>query len=787
MLGEDRAQSAMAYAPRHRGLSQAVGTLRRVSAIDAAIAAWQDDDEAVERIVHIERVDRRSGFFADLDPPPPPPIAQRLSAMGIDRLWRHQERAIRLIREGRHTVVVSATASGKSLAYQLPIAETIAADRRSTALLIFPTKALAQDQFRGLHRLVTDEVVAAIYDGDTETDDRRWARRNANVILTNPDMLHVGMLPYHTRWEPFLSKLQYVVVDELHTLRGIFGSHVAHVLRRLRRLAAHYGAAPTFIFTSATIGNPGQLASALSGVDVEVVEDDGAPTGEKQYVLWNPELEDAERGIRASPLTEATRVFSDLVTRDLHTIVFSRSRKASELMYRWARDRVPTELAERIASYRGGYTAVDRRRIEEALFSGELVGVTATNALELGIDVGGLDAAVITTFPGTIASFRQQAGRSGRDRSESIAVLVAGHDALDQYYMTHPRDLFGRAPEAAVINPSNPTVMNAHLKCAAHEMPLVPEDREIFGPEMEEVIPDLVADGDLGIRGGRLFYGGGGSPARNVDLRTSGTGGSYSIWTETGDLLGSVDEDRAFTQCHEGAVHLHQGDTFVVEELNTKDREIRVRPASVDYYTQPKVDKDLSVLRTLDRRVVGDIVVHHGTVEVISHVLGYQKKAIRNAKIIDTLPLDLPPRHLSTQAFWYVFPQWLVNAAGVADVDLPGTLHAAEHTGIAMLPLFAICDRWDVGGLSIARHPQLSEPVYFIYDGYPGGAGIAPIGYDSAERHLRATLETLTTCSCRDGCPSCVQSPKCGNFNEPLDKPGAAQLLRTGLGRLAWE
>ncbi len=756
-----------------------------MSAIDAAIAAWHEDEEAIERIAHIEHVPGHAGFFADLDPPPPPPVAERLQAAGIERLWRHQERGIRSVRAGHHTVVVSTTASGKSLVYQLPIAETIAADRHASALLIFPTKALAQDQFRSLHRFGSDELVAAIYDGDTETDDRRWARRNANVILTNPDMMHVGMLPYHARWEPFLSRLQYVVVDELHTLRGVFGSHVAHVLRRLRRVAAHYGARPTFVFTSATIGNPGELAAALTGLDVEVVEDDGAPVGEKRYVLWNPELEDPERGIRASPMTAATRVFSDLVTRDLHTIVFSRSRKASELIYRWARDRVPSEVADRIASYRGGYTAADRRRIEQALFSGELVGVTATNALELGIDVGGLDAAVITTFPGTIASFRQQAGRSGRDRSESLAVLVAGQDALDQYYVTHPWDLFGRRPEAAVVNPANPTVMEGHLRCAAHELPLVPDDRDVFGPEMEEIVPDLVAAGDLGIRRGRLFYGGGGSPARSIDLRTSGRGGAYSIWTESGDLLGSVDEDRAFTQCHEGAVYLHQGDTFVVETLDTGDREIRVRLGSVDYYTQPKIDKDLAVVKTLERRVVGDIVAHHGIVDVTSHVLGYQKKAIRTAKIIDTLPLDLPPRQFTTQAFWYVFPEWLVDAAGIAGIDLPGTLHAAEHTGIAMLPLFAICDRWDVGGLSIARHPQLDEPVFFIYDGYPGGAGIAPIGFEAAERHLRATLTTLDECQCRSGCPSCVQSPKCGNFNEPLDKAGAARLIRVGLGPLA--
>ena len=405
-----------------------------MSVIDAAIAAWQSDDDAIERIAHVERVPGRPGFFADLDPTPLGPLVQRMTDMGIERLWRHQERAIRYVREGRHTVVVSATASGKSLVYQLPIAEAIAADRRTTALLIYPTKALAQDQFRSIHRLATDEMVAAIYDGDTETDDRRWARRNANVILTNPDMLHVGMLPHHARWDPFLSKLQFVVVDELHTMRGIFGSHVAHVLRRLRRLAAHYGSTPTFIFTSATIGNPGELATALSGLPVDVVEDDGAPTGEKRYVLWNPQLEDPERGIRASPLTDATRVFSDLVTQGLHTIVFSRSRKASELMYRWARDRLPAELAGRIASYRGGYTAADRRRIEHAVVlrrAGRRDGNQRPGAGDRRRrprrcghhDVSRDDRLV----PPASRAFGTPTDR------RPIAVLVAGQDALDQY------------------------------------------------------------------------------------------------------------------------------------------------------------------------------------------------------------------------------------------------------------------------------------------------------------------------------------------------------------------
>ena len=748
--------------------------------IEAVLAGWEADPETAERIAHVEHVAARPGRFADLDPPPHPAIAERLARLGIERLWAHQVAAVEAVRAGGHVVVVSATASGKSLAYQLPIAETIAADPSATALLMFPTKALTQDQLGGIFRLGTADLVAAVYDGDTEPDARRWARRHANVILTNPDMLHIGILPHHARWESFLGRLRYVVVDELHVFRGIFGSHVAHVLRRLRRLARHYGADPVFVFTSATIGNPGELAAALTCLEVMVVDDDAAPAGDKTYVLWNPELEDPERGIRASPLGEATRVFADLVTGGLHTIVFSRSRKASELMFRWGRDRLAPELAGRIASYRAGYTPADRRRIEQALFTGELAGVVATNALELGIDVGGLDAAVITGFPGTIASFRQQAGRSGRSRESSAAVLVAGQDALDQYYMTHPGDLFGRRPEAAVVNPANPDVLAAHLRCAAHELPLVPEDRDTLGEEIEEAATDLVAAGDLGVRNGRLFYAGGGMPASGVDLRSSG-GAPYTIWDGRGTLLGTVDEDRAFSQCHEGAVYLHQGDGYLVEMLDTDEREIRVRREEVGYYTQPKVDKDLSVQRPHGRVAVGGIGVFHGEVEVVTHVLGYQRKSIRTGEVLDTLPLDLPPRRFSTQATWYVLPAGLVMLAGIEGKDLAGVLHAAEHTGIAMLPLFAICDRWDVGGLSIAYHPQLGEPAFFIYDGYEGGAGIAPIAFGAAERHLRATLATLDECPCRDGCPSCVQSPKCGNFNEPLDKHGAARLLRTGL------
>ena len=742
------------------------------------VAAWQDDPETAARLAHIESIPSRAAIFEALSPPLPDPLRRALAERGIDRLYRHQANAIRRARRGDHTVVVAGTASGKSLCYQAPIVEAALADRRSTALLMFPTKALTQDQYRSLYALGIPEVSPAVYDGDTDRDTRAWVRRNANTVLTNPDMLHIGILPNHGRWATFLRGLKYVVVDEVHVLRGIFGSHVANVLRRLRRIAAHYGADPTFLACSATIGNPAELTSQLCGVDVGAVEQDTSPTGAKRYVLWNPEQDDD--GGRRSALGEATDVFVDLVRSGHHTIAFSRSRKATELMYRWARDRLDPSLADRIAPYRGGYLAKERRQVEERLSSGDLLGVTATNALELGIDVGGLDAAVITTFPGTIASFRQQAGRAGRTLDESLAVLVAGEDALDQWYVTNPADLFGRPAEAAVVNPTNPEVLGAHAGCAAHELPLVPDDRAYFGEDLEEIAAHLVAAGDLVPRNGRLFWTRRARPAPGVGLRTSGAP-PYSIVDDNGELLGTVDESRAFSQVHPGAVYLHQGEGHVVEELDTGLRTAVVRRGEPGWYTEPQVETWLDVVEITERSSVGRLPHRLGIVEVERHVVGFKRKSIRDRSVMGYEPLDLPPTRFSTQAFWWEVPDDLIEAAGVGGPRLAGTLHAAEHTAIAMLPLYAICDRWDIGGLSTPHHPEAGGAAWFIYDGYPGGAGIAPIGFAAGRRHLEATLAALRSCGCAEGCPSCVQSPKCGNFNEPLDKAGAIALLTTTL------
>jgi len=748
--------------------------------MDALVDDWLNNPDS--RVVHVEEVEATQAIFATLDPPLPPSLTARLAERDVERLYRHQVHAIESIRAGTDTVIVAGTASGKSLCYQIPIIESLLAGDGDTALLLYPTKALAQDQLRSIHKLAVPDMVEATYDGDTDTDQRAWVRRHANVVLTNPDMLHIGILPHHGMWASFLARLRFVVVDEMHMLRGIFGSHVSQVLRRLRRLAAHYGTEPTFVFTSATIGNPGDLAENLTGLPATVIDEDTSPTGDKTYVLWNPPLLEDGEGRRASALAEATDVFLDLIGRDLHTIAFTRSRKGTELMYRWAKERLAPDIAATIAPYRGGYLPAERRKIEADLFAGNLRGVVTTNALELGIDVGGLDAAVLTTYPGTIASFRQQTGRAGRTVEESLAVLVGGQDALDQYFMNHPGELFDRPPEAAVVNPANPEVLGAHIGCAAYELPLTPEDRQFLGEDLEERAAALAQAGRLRVREGKLYWARRRSPAPDVGIRSAG-GGPYNIVDDTtGKLMGTLDEGAAFLQAHAGAVYLHQGETFLVEKLDLATREARVVPSKVGYYTQPREEKWIGLREIIARTRLGRFELAHGRVEVESTVVAYQRKEIRTRQILGYEPLDLPPRRYETQAFWIEVPGSLIATAGIEPLDLPGALHAAEHATIGMLPLFAICDRWDIGGLSTTMHPEIGGAVWFIYDGYPGGAGIAPVGYDHGRRLLTATMEAIQACPCQAGCPSCVQSPKCGNFNDPLDKTGAVRLLEVGFG-----
>ncbi|HEV7720018.1 MAG TPA: Zn-binding domain-containing protein, partial [Iamia sp.] len=630
-------------------------------------------------------------------------------------------------------------------------------------------------------------LVPATYDGDASPEARTWARANANVILTNPEMLHCGLLPHHERWATFLHRLRYVVVDELHTFRGVFGSHVAHVLRRLRRLCARYGADPTFVFASATIGDPSGLASALIGAPVVEVTDDGSPRGERLMALWNPPLVDAGSGARVSAHKVTAALVADLVAADHRTIAFCRSRRGTEIVAADAQRRLGDAWAGAVRPYRGGYLASERREIEAELFGGSLRGVVATSALELGVDVGGLDACVLDGFPGTIASMWQQAGRAGRSQQRSLAVLVAGDDALDQYLMTHPSEVFTRAPEPAVVNPSNPFVLDAHLACAAYETPLAPEDGRWWGEALDDGVRRLVLADRLKIRsatrlsrhggaGPRAVWAARGFPSHGVGLR-SGGGREVRIVRADGTLVGTVDEGRAPEVVHPGAVYLHQGVAWRVHALDLDDGHAVVVRTDGSEATQARSQVHISVLGCERTRDVGRVSLSLGTVEVTSQVTGYQRRDVTSGEILGVVEVDLPPSRLVTRAFWYAIPTGLLRRAGLAPASWPGTLHAAEHTAIGMLPLFTICDRWDVGGVSTPWCTDLGSPAIFVYDGYPGGAGIAELGYEAGHRHLAATLETLRRCPCTDGCPSCVQSPKCGNLNEPLDKAGAIALL----------
>ncbi|MGH9209427.1 MAG: DEAD/DEAH box helicase [Acidimicrobiales bacterium] len=750
------------------------------------IASLPDLWDAVETTdalapVFARRLPARPATFGTLARSLPPPVAQRLEGLA---LWSHQAQAIDMARAGRSVVVATGTASGKSLCYQVPLAEAAANPVRSgTSLLIFPTKALAHDQLRALTGWGFPGVVAGAYDGDAGTEERALIRRRATTVLTNPEMLHSGLLPNHNRWATFLSRLRYVVLDELHVFRGIFGSHVAHVVRRLRRLAHRYGADPVFVCCSATIGDPGRLASALCGLPVAEVLDDGSPRGEKLVAVWNPR--------RSSHDTTAS-VMSELVESGHRTLAFCRSRRMTELVAADVRRRLPAGLVDRVKPYRGGFLAAQRREVEEELFAGQLDGVVATNALELGVDLVGLDAVVLDGFPGTVASFWQQAGRSGRAGQPSAAMLISGDDQLDQWFAAHPLELLSRPPEPAVINPANPSVADRHLTCAAHEQPLSHADHRYWGALLDEVVCRLALADQVVVQGrsrrwGPLaLYCGGGWPSHGVSLRV-GSGTEVRIRTLDGEAVGTVERARACEQVHPGAVYLHAGRTWRVVELDLDARVAWVEPDDGSTYTVARTGLDIRVLSCHQRRRIGPaaagIEVGLGSVEVHQQVTGYQRKEVLTRRVVASESLDLPPSTLRTRAFWYVVDDPLLARADVASSALGGALHAAEHAAIGVLPLFAICDRWDVGGVSTPLQPDIGHAAIVIYDGYEGGAGVAELGFTAADRHLATTLDVIEACDCSHGCPSCVQSPKCGNGNEPLDKGAATGLLRTVFGR----
>jgi DEAD/DEAH box helicase domain-containing protein len=744
-----------------------------------------------ERITHVEQLPSREGRPAGWPEWVNADVIAALQRNGVVTPWIHQRAAADLAWSGSSVVVATGTASGKSLCYLLP-ALTAAADNAGSTLYVSPTKALAADQLRSIAALDIEGVRAATYDGDTPMEERDWARRHADVVLTNPDMLHHGVLPMHARWSTTMRHLRFVVVDECHHYRGVFGSHVAQVLRRLRRVANHYGSDPVFILASATVSDPGTTARRLVGSEAAEVTDDGSPRGAVDIALWEPPLTDGggENGapVRRPATAEAATLLADLVTEGVRTVAFVRSRRAAEsvsLGARRALDEAAPELVERVAAYRAGYLAEDRRELERALHDGDLLGLASTNALELGVDVSGLDAVLIAGWPGTHASLWQQAGRAGRDGRDALAVLIARDDPLDTYLVHHPEAVFGRPVEAAVLDPDNPHVLRPHLAAAAAELPLTESDLAAFGPAARPAIDALVAEGLLRRRPTGWYWTARERATDLADLRGTGGPPVRICEVDTGRLLGTVDAATSHVMVHPGAVYLHQGATYVVDDLDLESSVALVEPDNPDWSTHARDVTDIRIAATQRSTSYGAATLHFGAVDVTNQVVSFLRRKLGSGEVLGEEPLDLPPRDLRTQAMWWTVDDALLARAEVEARDLPGSLHAAEHASIGLMPLVATCDRWDIGGVSTAFHPDTESPTVFVYDGHQGGAGFAERAYEKAQEWLTATRDAIASCECATGCPSCVQSPKCGNGNDPLDKAGAVRVL-TALIDTCW-
>lgn len=713
-------------------------------------------------------------------------IVTRLARAGVDQLWSHQAEAYERARAGEHVVISTGTASGKSLAYQLPVLEQLVTDEHAVGLYLAPTKALAHDQLRAFRGFSLPQVRAAVIDGDTPRTERDAIQRTANLLLTNPDLLHHSLLPNHRHWAELLSRLAYVIVDESHVARGVFGGHVALILRRLRRIADRYSADPTFLLASATIGNPAAHASALTGLEVTAIERDGSPRGPLDLGVWVPPYEDRTRRQRVSLLREVGELLARFVAAGVQTLVFTNSRKGAEVVALHAQQRLTDQtddegqpLATRIAAYRAGYLPEDRRELEGRLKSGALRGVAATQALELGIDISGLDAVILAGWPGTFASFWQRLGRAGRGGDSAVGVYVPQQDPLDQYLVSHPNELVERPPEDAVVDPDNPYLLGPHLRCAAQEAAL--QDEELtawFGDRAPALIADDVERGILRARAGRTHWISRRRASAAVNLRSAGGDTVRIVDASTGALVGDVDEARAHRQLHLGAIYLHQGETYRVASLDLQQHLAVVEAAPTSTVTtRARVDTDVSIIEKQQTRSWQPVSVALGRVDVTTQVTGYDVLRIGSDAVIDRIALDLPPIQTRTVAVWYTIPPESLDAVGLSRARVPGSLHAAEHAAIGLLPLIALCDRWDLGGLSTLEHPDTGYPTVFIYDGYPGGAGLAERSFTRFAEHVQLTRSTIDGCPCPDGCPRCVQSPKCGNGNDPLDKRGAVTVL----------
>jgi DEAD/DEAH box helicase domain-containing protein len=742
-----------------------------------------------QQIVHIERIPHQGAILEKLDDPLHPSLQACLESVGISALFSHQAKALNAIFAGKNVIIATPSASGKTLCYQLATLDALVHDKDSRALYIFPTKALAQDQLRSLKQIAhplslrsRSEAISpqatATFDGDTPQDKRANIRRQARVVLTNPDMLHLGILPNHQSWSKLFRNLKYVVIDETHIYRGVFGSHVANVLRRLRRLCSFYGSAPQFICCSATIANPQQHAQNIVGLPFEAITEDGSPHGEKYFTFWNPPLIDENKTGRRSSNSEAAFLLEELVQKEIRSLVFASTRKLTELIYIYTQEQLPPSLKDKISPYRAGYLPEDRRRIERQFFEGELLGLVATTALELGINIGDLDATVLTGYPGSIASAWQQAGRSGRSTHSSLSFLIALENPLDQYLMRNPDYFFSKNFDNAIINPDNPYILKPHLLCASWEKPLHEKDEEFFGLTMRTTLVELEQEGMLRRREVKwhpapaISY-----PAQDMNIRST-SGQNYAVIDgRDGCLLETVEASVAFFQVHPGAIYLHQGESYLIKELDLARRIAWAELKPVDYYTQTMETHDIRITNTVKERNCGGVKVYFGDVDVTIRVVGFKRYKQFTEEVIAEEYLELPPQNFPTKALWFDLPQKAIDRIADAGLDFHGGLHACEHAAIGILPLFALCDRNDIGGVSTPLHPDTGRAQVLIYDAHPGGIGIAEKGFEMILELWQATLKAVEECPCTDGCPSCVQSPKCGNNNQPLDKEAARIIL----------
>jgi DEAD/DEAH box helicase domain-containing protein len=748
----------------------------------AALSVLRAAQHARE-LVHLEHIPGREGQTTSWPHSVRPEVTGALAARGIDAPWTHQARAAELLRAGRNVIIATPAASGKSAGYLAAALSEILDG--GTVLYIAPTKALAADQLEAVRGLAIPQVRATCYDGDSTASDRAWAQAHANYVLTNPDMLHSALLPGHTRWRGFFRRLRVVIIDECHGYRGVFGSHVAQVLRRLRRVAAHHAApgaaAPVFVLASATIAEPADCARLLTGLDIVAVTEDGSPRAPVTFALWEPPLlhtRGSQRARRAAT-SEAADLLTALVRAQVPALAFIRSRRAAETVALAVRN--AAELTDTVAAYRSGYLPDDRRDLEAGLRDGRILGMAATTALELGVNIPGLDAVLITGWPGTWASLWQQAGRAGRAGRHAVAVFIARDDPLDAYLLHHPATLLNHPLEPAVLDPGNPYVLSPHLAAAAAELPLTGADLDLFGPAASESVAAMTAAGDLRERESGWHPARRGHPARRVSLRGDQGRPIRVVEEETGRLVGTMDEPSAHRFVHDGAVYLHQGDTYLVSKLDLDERVALVECRDPGYTTRPRDVTEIDVISARQRVSWGETDVSWGEVRVTRQVVGYSTVRSESKRREAQTALSLPPRTLATTAVWWTIPD--EHLADLKESNLGGAAHAAEHASIAMLPLFATCDRWDVGGLSTELHPATGRMTVFVYDGHEGGAGFAERGFGAAADWLRATRDAIASCPCEAGCPSCVQSPKCGNGNYPLYKEGAVTLLRVLLAQ----